>query len=479
MKNRRTEIILVAYLSAQCTVRSNNAAGTYEVSALFLDKKGNVGRIQPTGTILSVMLIWFAVVIVGPCSQVIADNTGKPESVLQSQHEPARMRQDAMMCGPNSLYLILRLYGIPFEPDAIKKRYIPSHPKGMSLLELRDACEAFGLKAQMRQCSVTQLCKNFRSPVIAYTTWYHGESRHYVVLLAVENDRVCLMDATTGRIIKTTPQKLENIWLGYILVPSLGGGNSMLALGISVLLWLIAAYAILRVLPRARLAPHRRESNRPLVRFGLFLLTLGVALTCWQSAAIGESADVRTSLGPEGGAQPIFWRLPENDGINCLYIQLRLLGYSGSYDTFLRQALDARSFQTMESLAILAKQAGFHLVPKKLTASELSNMACPVLVHIEDEGIGSGSFCLFLDSTERSALLINGSYVGLAEITLDRFKRAWTAYALVPQKTTDWLTLARRGGALLLISYIVLFILNAHKQETRLSIAGHLYERSG
>lgn len=195
---------------------------------------------------------------------------------------------------------------------------------------------------------------------------------------------------------------------------------------------------------------------------------LSLALACWPSSAIAESAGGQAPPGPDGKAQPAFWRLPENDGINCLYMQMRLLGYGGSYDELRSQALDAGNFQTLGSLAMMAKRVGFHVASMKLTASGLISMTGPVIVHMEDEGIGSGAFCLFQGGAGQSVGLIEGSSVRWIDVPRDRFNRAWTGYALVPKKTaTGWLKLVRRWAAVLLIGYVGLLLLHNRKPAVR------------
>lgn len=219
----------------------------------------NKRRMQLTLTYLSVMLIWSAQSIVHPGNQVIAEETGRSGSVSQLQADKARIHRDASICGPHTLYLFMKLYAIPVEYEAIMKEYTPSHPEGMSLAELRDACANLGLPVRVRKCSVREMWKAFQSPVIAYVTGMDG-SGHFMIILAVESDSAYLMDGTTARISRTTlfrdeaykKGRLENVWRGYILVPSRGGGRFKLALGISVLLWLVAAYVILRIIPKTR-----------------------------------------------------------------------------------------------------------------------------------------------------------------------------------------------------------------------------------
>lgn len=165
----------------------------------------------------------------------------------------------------------------------------------------------------------------------------------------------------------------------------------------------------------------------------------------------------------ENNSSNAIWRKPENDGINCLYLQLRLMGYTDSYETFRKHASDIKNTQTMDSLEVLARRLGYHLVQRKLSFSELVNATDPIIVHMEDEGVGSGSFRLFLYNsslrgTERKVALLAGATLRWISMTHDSFQRAWTSYALIPQPVLNWHTLSRRCGIVLLIGYIALLL---------------------
>jgi hypothetical protein len=199
--------------------------------------------------------------------------------------------------------------------------------------------------------------------------------------------------------------------------------------------------------------------------------TVCVAMVWWTSSVLGKSSETETPLGPEGTLAS--WRLPCNDGINCLYIQLRLLGYSGDYEALWRQISGGNPLQTLESLALAAGQVGFKLRSRKLTFSELTSARKPMIVHMEEEGVASSGFSLFLFGTPQSVALIEGPSARYIETPVGHFGRAWTGYALVPEADRDLHALTRRGTVALLIGLALTHLLDDRKRALRSFSASH------
>lgn len=174
---------------------------------------------------------------------------------------------------------------------------------------------------------------------------------------------------------------------------------------------------------------------------------------------------------PPGGRQEanpdrtVFYRTPENDAVNCLYFQLRLLGYTESYEAYRGQLPDEPQSLSLESLANLGRKLGFRLVPVKMTVSELAKVGAPVIVHFEESGIGNGRFLLFLgmDKTETSVALIEGAYALREEMARDEFRRKWTSYALIARPAIAWKQWVRRCAAALVVCCVGLWVARARK----------------
>jgi ABC-type bacteriocin/lantibiotic exporter with double-glycine peptidase domain len=161
------------------------------------------------------------------------------------------------VCGPNSLYVLLRLSGVALSYRDLA-RYYPSDPRGMSLLELRQACADFGLAADVRHCTQADL-RVLSFPVIAHV--HYGPQRagdHYAVISRrLDNDRIEAIDGTTGKVHEFLIPKMDNIWEGDLLVPRRAQDHRIIVICLlALVVQLIGFVALLRWLPaRSPLSP--------------------------------------------------------------------------------------------------------------------------------------------------------------------------------------------------------------------------------
>lgn len=153
----------------------------------------------------------------------------------------------------------------------------------------------------------------------------------------------------------------------------------------------------------------------------------------------------------ESPGQTTFRRIPENDAANCLYLQLRLLGYSDGYEVFRNELPADHASLTLQEMAAIGRRLGFRLEPVKMTVSELLSARCPVILHFESRGVDAGRLMLFLwmygDETKLS--LIDGAHVSFTEMSRDEFRRSWNGYALIVRPPIEWGVRMRRGAAIL------------------------------
>jgi hypothetical protein len=185
---------------------------------------------------------------------------------------------------------------------------------------------------------------------------------------------------------------------------------------------------------------------------------IAVLIVCAARVFAGQTSFVTAQ--PRGGQQEgdrdqaAYFRDPENDAANCLYLQLRLLGYMESYETFRNQLPDKPRSLSLASLANLGQKLGFPLVPVKMNMSELTKAGTPVIVYCEANGIGRGSFLLFLgvNENETSVALINGAYVTREWMSRDQFRRNWTGYALIAHPSIAWELWIRRSATVLVVA---------------------------
>ena len=174
---------------------------------------------------------------------------------------------------------------------------------------------------------------------------------------------------------------------------------------------------------------------------------------------LAMTANEFPAAAEESRSRAAFCRIPENDAANCLYLQLRLLGYRGSYDVFREQLPADPSSVTLKEMAAIGRRLGFRPTPVKMTVSELVSARLPVILHFESHGVTSGQFMLFLwmydDDTK--VTLIDGVHVTFREMSRDEFRRSWTGYALIVRPPVDWGGRIRRGAATLLCAGLCFF----------------------
>ncbi len=162
-----------------------------------------------------------------------------------------------------------------------------------------------------------------------------------------------------------------------------------------------------------------------------------------------------------------WYRTPEYDGMNCLYLQLRLLGCPLDYETYRKTHHNPPTSVSLNSLANIADQFGVSLVPVKLTYLQLWQCEQPIIVYVEEEELGHGRFMLFLSANldQEHVEVIDGASIVHRRMTIDQFRRHWTGYALVPQQAKRWDAWFRRVAALLVAgSVATVFFLRSKKR---------------
>jgi len=335
--------------------------------------------------------------------------------------------------------MLLALHDVPVERTIIEK-LTPLHRKGVSLAELKEASNALGLKTEVRRCSIDQLRRSFQSPVI--TCLVSGSDYHYVVVIELTDDSVTVLDGTTGERNTFPCQWLNQFWSGYVLIADSGPSVPLLLLAVSLFGWLLLGFLVLK----------KNRYSIPI----MMVFALGI-LPDRPSVMAAQSLD-----GPQ--VKSLDWaahyRTPENDAVNCLYLQLRLLGYTGSYAAFREQLPDEPRSLSLVSLANLSRELGFRLMPVKMTVSELAQARTPVIVHFEESEIGSGRFLLFLGmgKSETTVVLIDGAYLTFAEMPRDQFRRKWTGYALIARPFLAWKLWMRRSVTVLLVGGVGIWL---------------------
>lgn len=155
-------------------------------------------------------------------------------------------------CGPNSLYMLLKLSGIDVKFSDVMT-YYPKDPGGMSLLELKEAAARFGLTAEVRRCTNDDL-RTIPLPVIAHVNYGPTEQAdHYIVIhRRLDGESLEVIDGTSGRVQRFLVKRMGNIWEGYLLVPSPVAAGRAVSLGSWALIAQLGLIAACTCLPRCR-----------------------------------------------------------------------------------------------------------------------------------------------------------------------------------------------------------------------------------
>ena len=132
---------------------------------------------------------------------------------------PQQVARDSIDCGPQSLYLLLRLEGRPTELNKIVALLPPGERRGTSLLKLREAARALGLTLTGVKLGPTEL--NLDRPALVYLN--RSPHDHFVVVREIGH---------TGKLIQVLdPNRPPEVWdkarllassewSGFALIPS-------------------------------------------------------------------------------------------------------------------------------------------------------------------------------------------------------------------------------------------------------------------
>jgi predicted double-glycine peptidase len=348
-----------------------------------------------------------------------ADSTGPPRAARSDG-----LLEKQFACGPNVLYLLLRMYDRPVTLQKVRAA-IPIGPKGTNLLELHHAASRLGLATRVRWCTIDNLDR-CPLPLIAHFRPNGGladaeksptdpldGTGHFVFVLEITADRVKFIDGTHGRIVVFRRERFPAFWSGYMLevAPPRGG---WLAAAVAAAWACFALAAFVRV--------RRATRGRPQLAVVVALIVLGCA-----GAANG---------GPLGKGDEGTWRQPDHDGVNCLYLQIKALGVPVRFEALedrLRRGRD-HDPNTLLDLKRAAQACGARLAIRTCGPRELAALPMPAIVLLE-ELRGDKEFALIYRMDDRGCGLVEGSTAALTEMSIDDFRRRWSGLALVPDLT--------------------------------------------
>ena len=352
-------------------------------------------------------------------------------------------------CGVNTLYSFLRYHAGPMTYEQVDRQVKAGH-RGASMLELREAAKALGLATRVRRCTVDDL-ERCPLPVIAHLKEGINPQKMpddadasvdptgYFVLIVGVNDRsVRVIDGNLGDTRELMKVKFPLYWSGYILEPIEDGTTweRWAALTI-VAMWVAVAFVLFRSRSVGLRARHPSVIAAALMGF----------------AALAYPPRAFPVEQPAGDSSPIrIWRIPRNDGLNCLYLQLAILGHRVDFAQLERSVQPERGSVTLLTLKQAAERHGISVRVRQRSPDDLKRLPMPVIALMEDPRRG-GAFVLVCQLDEQHCRLITGSTATYSEMPIDDFRHAWSGFVLEPAPDGgSWLR-ALVGGPVLIAGY--------------------------
>jgi ABC-type bacteriocin/lantibiotic exporter with double-glycine peptidase domain len=137
-----------------------------------------------------------------------------------NQYDIAKKSRPILMCGPNTLYMLLRTYDRPVTPSEFL-REVNGYDQELSLAEMRDICVRNGLLVEARRCTYEDLVTHCQMPLILLLNPVDmsasSETGHYVLVFHSDPDGITCIDGTSGEERRYSRDYLCRNWKGYVL----------------------------------------------------------------------------------------------------------------------------------------------------------------------------------------------------------------------------------------------------------------------
>ncbi len=127
-----------------------------------------------------------------------------------------------------------------------------------------------------------------------------------------------------------------------------------------------------------------------------------------------------------------FWRKPEHDGLNCIYIMMRMRGYAISYVDAWRAVRPDRCPTSLINLRDATRQLGLWTMLYTASPRDLRDCRLPAVVHLEAPHLNTRNFALLLRYGESIVDMIIGATATLDTMPTEIFRRRWSGFILVP-----------------------------------------------
>jgi ABC-type bacteriocin/lantibiotic exporter with double-glycine peptidase domain len=160
--------------------------------------------------------------------------SGSPPLSLDAGDKPY------LKCGPNSLFLLSKLYGVDVDYERITQE-LPIDARGSSLEAMVAAANKIGIKCEARRCGMHELLDCPKAFIAHIAATRNGEEQlgHYLVVLDCDEDSVQFIDGTTGELKNWARSYFLRLWTGYVIMPEVSRGSAFRAILFTVGLWIL------------------------------------------------------------------------------------------------------------------------------------------------------------------------------------------------------------------------------------------------
>ncbi len=163
------------------------------------------------------LVLWVAVLPLWEAGVTVARGGTAPEGLLERLGLRMEGWQRPNACGPNCLFVFLRLQGHRITHEEVLAG-VATGDQGVSLASLKAYSVASGVPAEVVFTTPAALAE-VPLPAIAHVG-ADGGSGHFVLVSSVAGDQVSVVDGGTGERKTIGRAAFERAWSGYLLVPA-------------------------------------------------------------------------------------------------------------------------------------------------------------------------------------------------------------------------------------------------------------------
>ena len=187
----------------------------------------------------------------------------------------------------------------------------------------------------------------------------------------------------------------------------------------------------------------------------------GVGATGHVSSEDAKIDNVRSGegKGDDETNSSLIWRTPESDGVNALWLFLKLFGAETPYEQLRRDVPLGNA--SLLDLRDVAQQRGVLTRIERPTESELREIGdqkLPVIVLIDDPRSGGSHFALVISMINDRVKLISTGDVRLSVMEWEPFMRSWSGFALVHETPAASASTVRFNGLVVVTGVLALVL---------------------